>query len=349
MAFSPFLQSQTAQDIISNYFSGQYAATPNVNSAGMWRNPEFDIRTQQELAGELDPSALFPNPIMDWSATSTAPTVDPCPEGYQLIDGVCQPNEQFSSQDYSSYSGDESQESGGEERPYYSIEEMKGLKDYELLDYLNSGWLKGKPYDVSVGGNFMPSWFNLPFGKQNKMRRDFIINELKKRGYDTTTNQGQLNLGQALSIIGNAQASNQGVMPNQVSFFTPEQINYQIQQSNSPNQGNYQAPTMTQEEQIQDVLLSGGTLNPFEYQGINNPVNVTPTSFDEYEQAQLAFANALATGGGINNPVNVTPNVPASSPSPAIGSPEAYQEAYQVQEEHGLNDPAQSSFWDEVW
>ena len=31
----------------------------------------------------------------------------------------------------------------------------------------------------------MPSWFNLPFGKQNKMRRDFIINELKKRGYDT--------------------------------------------------------------------------------------------------------------------------------------------------------------------
>ena len=36
-------------------------------------------------------------------------------------------------------------------------------------------------------------------------------------------------------------------------------------------------------------------------------------------------------------------------PEPAIGSPEAYQEAYQVQEEHGSNDPAQSSFWDEAW
>tara|TARA_R100001530_G_scaffold84566_1_gene58908 strand:+ start:164 stop:1057 length:894 start_codon:yes stop_codon:yes gene_type:complete len=288
MAFSPFLQSQTAQDIISNYFSGQYAATPNVNSAGMWRNPEFDIRTQQELAGELDPSALFPNPIMDWSATSTAPTVDPCPEGYQLIDGVCQPNEQFSSQDYSSYSGDESQESGGEERPYYSIEEMKGLKDYELLDYLNSGWLKGKPYDVSVGGNFMPSWFNLPFGKQNKMRRDFIINELKKRGYDTTSDQGQKSLGQALSIIGNAQASNQGVMPNQVSFFTPEEVNYQIQAKNEAqdivNQGGNPygqsfsgTPEQIHQQVVQDAIQSGGTVNPFEAQGINTSTPSTPS------------------------------------------------------------------------
>ena len=268
MAFTPFLQSAEAQNIISNYLGGGYQAQPNLNSAGMWRNPQFDIRTQQELAGELDPSALYANPIMDWSATSTEnETVDPCPVGYQLINGVCQPNEKFGN---SMYDEKKEKEDKIEDPPYFSIEDMKGLEDFELLDYLNNGWLKGKNYETKVGGNFgMPLLFQALFGGQNKQRRDFIINELKGRGYNIDDKQGQQSLGQALTIIDNAQASNQGVMPNQVSYFTPQEINYQIQQSNNPNQGNYQAPQMTHQQVVQDAIASGGTVNPFEAQNIN--------------------------------------------------------------------------------
>ena len=285
MAFSPFMQGSEAQGIISNYLGGNYASSPNVNTAGQFRNPIFDIRTQQELAGDLDPSALYPNPQIDFSVQEDE-TVDPCPEGYQLIDGVCQPIVEFGKSMY-----DEKQDRDDrdeEERDYFSIEEMKGLEDYELLDYLNSGWLKGDPYDISIGGKSLPSWLNLPFGKQNKMRRDFIISELARRGYDTTSNQGQKSLGQALSIIDNAQASNQGVMPNQVSFFTPEEINYQIQAKNEAqdivNQGgNPYGQSFTGNAQqihdqvVQDAIQSGGTVNPFEAQGINTSTPSTPS------------------------------------------------------------------------
>ena len=93
--FSPFMQSSEAQNIISNYLGGGYAASPNVNTAGVYRNPIFDLRTEQEKAGTLDPSALYPNPQLDFSVP-----VDPCPLGYELIDGVCQPIEQFGQSPY---------------------------------------------------------------------------------------------------------------------------------------------------------------------------------------------------------------------------------------------------------
>ena len=74
--FTPFMQSSEAQNIISNYLGGGYAASPNVNTAGVYRNPIFDLRTEQEKAGTLDPTALYPNPQLDFSVP-----VDPCPLG----------------------------------------------------------------------------------------------------------------------------------------------------------------------------------------------------------------------------------------------------------------------------
>ena len=93
--FTPFMQSSEAQKIINNYLGGGYAASPNVNTAGVYRNPIFDLRTEQEKAGTLDPTALYPNPQLDFSVP-----VDPCPLGYELIDGVCQPIEQFGQSPY---------------------------------------------------------------------------------------------------------------------------------------------------------------------------------------------------------------------------------------------------------
>jgi len=88
--FTPFMQGSEAQGIISNYLGGGYDTTKTTP----FRNPIFDIRTQQELAGDLDPSALYPNPQIDFSVQEDE-IEDPCPIGYQLIDGVCQPIENF--------------------------------------------------------------------------------------------------------------------------------------------------------------------------------------------------------------------------------------------------------------
>ena len=76
VTFSPFMQSATAQDIINSYINKPYQTTPAIN-------PIFDLR---------EPGQEFPplNPPVQ-----TDPVVDPCPPGYQLIDGVCQPIDQF--------------------------------------------------------------------------------------------------------------------------------------------------------------------------------------------------------------------------------------------------------------
>ena len=88
MAFTPFMQGTSAQSIINNYLdSGGFNQTIANDSI---RNPIFDLRTEQGLSAD----ALYPNPLIDFSVTEDE-VVDPCPEGYQLIDGVCQPMEQF--------------------------------------------------------------------------------------------------------------------------------------------------------------------------------------------------------------------------------------------------------------
>ena len=285
--FTPFMQSSEAQNIISNYLGGGY----NTTSTTPFRNPIFDIRTQQEAAGTLDPSALYPNSQIDFSVQEDV-TVDPCPPGYQLIDGVCQPMEQFGQSMYDEKRDRDDRDE--EERDYYSIEEMKNLGDYELLKYLDDGWLKGNKFNSTIGGNFMPSLFGLTFGKQNQMRRNFIIDELTRRGYnigaDDKGNQ-QFNVGNALGLISNAEAANKGVNENQISFFTPEEINYQIQAKNKAqdivNQGgNAYGQSFSGNAQqihdqvVQDAIQSGGTVNPFEAQGINQPKTQkkTPTN-----------------------------------------------------------------------
>ena len=183
--FTPFMQSSEAQNIINNYLGGNY----NTTSTTPFRNPKFDLRTEQEAAGTLDPSALYPNPQMDFSVQEDV-TVDPCPPGYQLIDGVCQPIETFGQ---SSYDPSGRTDDDPEERPYMSIEAMENASDEELLDYLKSGFLKNsllgylpsKGTEVTLGMGKLPPLFQLAFGGQNEMRKNFILSELMKRGYFT--------------------------------------------------------------------------------------------------------------------------------------------------------------------
>jgi hypothetical protein len=87
------------QAIIDQYTKGAYNApyqsmdyTPSP-----YYNPIYDIRTEQIAAGELPEGARFPKPQLETAPTETPTeeTFDPCPPGYQLIDGVCQPDTMF--------------------------------------------------------------------------------------------------------------------------------------------------------------------------------------------------------------------------------------------------------------
>jgi len=176
--FIPFGMSKTAQDIITEHLN-----TPKTPSTGAFRNPEYDLRTEQGLPSD----ALYPNPLLDFSATEDAP-IDPCPAGYMLVDGVCQPIEQFGQSAYQEKNDNET-----EERPYMSIEQMKNATDEDLLDYLTSGFLKNsalgylpsKGTQVTLGMDMFSPLLQATFGKQNELRKEFILSELMKRGYFT--------------------------------------------------------------------------------------------------------------------------------------------------------------------
>jgi len=272
MAFDPFMQSKTAQDIINNHMNAEE------KPAEMYRNPMFDIRTEQENAGTLDPSALYPNPQMDFTPEEV---VDPCQEGFMLVDGICQPIETFGQSMYDENKDDNSDDTP---REYYSIDDMKEMDDYEFLDYLTGAgaYMTGKngqftlndPLNVGLFG----SGLKLLGLDSSDIRNKFMRKKLDELGYNFTNNkQGEpvYNLMQPMNIIDNAQAANQGgnrLATNQLSIFTPDEINYQIDAKNerdrSTDQQNY-AREMTEKQVIDDAQQSGGSVNQFEAQNIN--------------------------------------------------------------------------------
>ena len=115
--FTPFMQGTSAQSIINNYLnSGGFNQTIANDSI---RNPIFDLRTEQGLSAD----ALYPEPLIDFSVPDVP--VDPCPEGYMLVDGVCQPIEQFGQ---SLYQPDNQGNNDNEEVLTFSEQEYNKMK-----------------------------------------------------------------------------------------------------------------------------------------------------------------------------------------------------------------------------
>ena len=175
MSFTPFFQGTDATNLIQGYLNKNITAdTPfepaDMNANNVFRNP---YSPEGFYANDTDmyPVDTYKPPVNDSEG------IPNCEEGY-VYDEVLKSCRFVG---FSEPAQEQSDREDIEERPYFSIEEMKKLGDAELLDYLNDGWLKGKPYDTSIGGNFMPTQFQLLFGKQNEMRRNFIISE--KKGY----------------------------------------------------------------------------------------------------------------------------------------------------------------------
>ena len=204
---------------------------------------------------------------------------------------------------------DDNDDDDVEQPPYMSIEDMKNASDYDFLKYLTGGSLANSTLGFlpsKLGEDFFiknpfPNTLTMGLGllglNNQKVRRDFMISELAKRGYDLNTKQGQLALTKTMGIINNADTSNKGVRPNQKSYFTPDEINYQIQQAQNQNQGNYQAPTMTEQQVIEDAKKSGGSVNQFEAQNINAGTN-NPTFTINYDTAYKNKDKDLRKFGG---------------------------------------------------
>ena len=171
-----FMQSEKAQQIIADYLDKPYQTPPAIN-------PIFDLREEGQMFPPLNP------PVQ------TDPVVDPCPPGYQLIDGVCQPIDQFGGDMPNEVTGGGDDEV--EDRPYFSIDEMRDLSDDDLIDYLSSGFLTNSGmlgYLPSRGGQvtfkdgfggIQGSLLQLPFGNQSALRKDAMENELMRRGFFT--------------------------------------------------------------------------------------------------------------------------------------------------------------------
>ena len=172
-----FIESKKAQKIIGDYLDKPYQPPPAIN-------PIFDLREDGQMFPPLNP------PVQ------TDPVVDPCPEGYQLIDGVCQPIDQFGGTMPNEVSGGGNDDQM-EERPYFSIDAMRDLSDDKLIDYLSSGFLTNSGmlgYLPSKGGNvtfkdgfgsIQGSLLQLPFGNQSALRKEAMENELMRRGFFT--------------------------------------------------------------------------------------------------------------------------------------------------------------------
>ena len=287
MVFTPFMQGSEAQSVISDYLGGKLNATPNVDSAGNFRNPFFDLRTEQEAAGTLDPSALYPNPQMDFSVQEDE-IIDPCQEGFMLVDGICQPIEQFGQSMYK----EKDDREDPEPREYYSIEDMKEMGDYEFLNYLTGAgaYMTGKDGMYTLNDPMMSSASVLAsiFGlNSSDIRNKYMREKLAELGYNFTNNkQGEpiYDLTTPMGIMNNAQSANK-LMTGDQKFTDPE-IAYQVQakmdnvrgSQNNPDY-TYTKPQMTEQQVIEDAVKSGATsVNPFERFGINQsvPQNYTP-------------------------------------------------------------------------
>jgi len=276
--FVPFGVSKTAQDIITEHLN-----TPKTPSTDVFRNPNFDLRTEQGLPSD----ALYPNPLLDTTPPTDAP-VDPCPPGYMLVDGICQPIEQFGK---SAYDEQQDDDPDAPPREYYSIDDMKKMDDYEFLNYLTGAgaYMTGKDgqYTLNDPANFglFTMGIDKLFGNNRQLRNDFMREKLNELGYSFTNNKdGEpvYNLQSPMQIIDNSQAANKLMTGDQQ--FDASEINYQIDAKNERDRTNDQqnyARAMTEQQVIEDAEKSGATsVNPFERFGLNQstPSNYTSNS-----------------------------------------------------------------------
>jgi len=196
--FVPFFQGTDATNLINSYLGENNTATTpmlpaDVNANNVFRNP---YSPEGFYANDTDkfPVDTYKPPVEDENG------IPNCEEGY-VYDEVLKACRfvGFSEPSREENNGKSFEEERAEERDYFSIEDMKDLSDAELIEYLKDGrlsnsgmlgFLPSKGNVVTIKDSMLTSpLFKLAFGKQEKMRRDFMIDELTKRGFNIGTNE----------------------------------------------------------------------------------------------------------------------------------------------------------------
>ena len=209
--FQPFNKTKTYQDVIQNRINNE--PTYNTNSAGMYRNPYFDLRTQQELAGELDPTATYPNPVFQPTVTESTPE-DPyaCPIGqtYDPVLGQCVDIVE---------NNDDNDDNQTPELPYrgvgsvYSPEQNAFMNMGLGSEYFGSGPID--PYGDGISG-FLKKY--TPLGQ---LMTNMDVNRLVNAGVLDRASDGTLTFakGGNLNLVQNNQAfENQMAKDNMMDF-----------------------------------------------------------------------------------------------------------------------------------
>jgi len=207
------------QAIIDAYKAGQLQTT------APQYNPIYDIRREQIEAGELEEGARFPNPQLPTqppAEDTPEESFDPCPPGYQLIDGVCQPDTMF-------------QQGGGNDREPYTGPKISP-----------EGLIEGYEQVLSPGMGAMNSMQMMElekrFGPEKAKEIGLLNQKYRNRGvqYNPVTGRfvamsptlSQLGgdiaggLGSMFSGIGDAAQqylSGGGMLGALVNLFTPKQ------------------------------------------------------------------------------------------------------------------------------
>ena len=205
--FQPFNKTKTYQDVIQNRINNE--PTYNTNSAGMYRNPYFDLRTQQELAGELDPTATYPNPVFQPTVTESTPE-DPyaCPIGqtYDPVLGQCVDIVE---------NNDDNDDNQTPELPYrgvgsvYSPEQNAFMNMGLGSEYFGSGPID--PYGDGLGGLFRR------FTPMGQLMTYLDTNRLVNAGVLDRASDGTLTFakGGNLNLVQNNQAFEQNLARQQ--------------------------------------------------------------------------------------------------------------------------------------
>jgi len=196
--FVPFFQGTDATNLINSYLGENNTAntpmTPaDMNANNVFRNP---YSPEGFYANDTDkfPVDTYKPPVEDENG------IPNCEEGY-VYDEVLKACRfvGFSEPSREENNGKSFEEERAEERDYFSIEDMKDLSDAELIEYLKDGrlsnsgmlgFLPSKGDVVTIKDSMLTSpLFKLAFGKQEEMRRQFMIDELTKRGFNIGTNE----------------------------------------------------------------------------------------------------------------------------------------------------------------
>lgn len=195
--FVPFFQGTDATKLINNYLGENITADTPITPADMNANNVFRNPYSPEgfYANDTDkfPVDTYKPPVADDNG------IPNCEEGY-VYDEVLKACRfvGFSEPAREENTGKTFKEEREEERDYFSIEDMKDLSDAELIEYLKDGrlsnsalgFLPSKGNIVTIKDSKLTSpFFKLAFGKQEEMRRQFMIDELTKRGFNIGTNE----------------------------------------------------------------------------------------------------------------------------------------------------------------